>query len=82
MKTGVRSSPKAKLAGFKAKNRDSKDPALVRQTEYQEGRSKFARGGSVGGGYPLSSSTGGGGGGLGRRAKARAAARVPDKTEG
>jgi len=81
MKKQVRSAPKAKLSGFRAKNHESRDPALVRQTEYQEGRSRFARGGSVGGGYPLSPSTGGAGGGLGRLRKAKAAARVPDRTE-
>jgi len=79
MKKQVRSSPKAPLAGFKPKNDSSKDRALVGRKEYQEGRSKFARGGSVG--YPLSPSTGGAGGGLGRRAKARSAAKIPDDLE-
>jgi hypothetical protein len=63
---------KAKLSGFKPKKQDA-GRGLAGRTEYQEGRG-FARGGSVG-------PAGGAGSGKGRLRHARAAAKVPAKTE-
>jgi hypothetical protein len=61
--------------GFKPKNQESRGGGLGPSKYYNEGRG-FAQGG-----YVLSPSTGGAGGGLGRLRKAKAAAKIPDKTE-